>query len=626
MCGICGIISKELIVRDSVTKMNYSMLHRGPDGEGTYFEPNLGLAMRRLSIIDLEGGWQPIYNEDGSLVLFMNGEIYNYIELRRNLEKQGHVFSTQSDCEVILHLYEDYGAHCVSFLRGMFAIALWDKKKRQLMIARDRMGEKPLYIFQDHKNLIFASELRTILASGLIEKNLNPKAVDLFFRYQYIPEPYTIIDRVRKLPPATVLLINENLKIEETCYWKMEDASPLQGNSSDLIREQLDEIGQLIIRSDVPVGVALSGGVDSGLVAALASRQYGNQMHAFTVGYEGRPASDERNVAKKIAEYLNLRFHEIELSNNDFIESFPKICGLCDDPIADISAFGYYSVSKVAKEHNVPVLLQGQGGDELAWGYDWVKKCFVLGELKKRILSKDKKAIAELFALVMKERIRYPRLRRNWKDLLGIIYSFNQLSNFYKDPQSIPFYDTLEDFNVDYSNLYGPLLKDMGKNRYSFGNESTRLSEIDLTQFICKTYLLENGIAQGDRLSMANSVELRLPLVDYRLVETIIGLRKEHSDINDSPKAVLKNIAKEMLPDWLFSIPKKGFTPPVHLWTKSVLSVYGDRLIEGHLKTFGIMNDNALARLERGKRRPSINFPLYFNALVLELYLDSIYN
>ena len=626
MCGICGIISKGPVVQDSVFKMNSSMFHRGPNGDGTYFEPNLGLAMRRLSIIDLEGGWQPIYNEDASLVLFMNGEIYNYIELRRNLEIKGHIFSTRSDCEVILHLYEDYGTHCISFLRGMFAIALWDKNKRQLMIARDRMGEKPLYIFQDQKNIIFASELRTILSCGLIEKSLNPKAIDLFFRYQYIPEPYTIIDRVKKLPPATFLLIDENLKIEETCYWKMEEALPLQGNSSDLIREQLDEIGQLIIRSDVPVGVALSGGVDSSLVAALASRQYGNQMHAFTVGYEGRPASDERNVAKKIAEYLNLTFHEIELSNNDFIRSFPEICGLCDDPIADISAFGYYSVSKAAKEHDVPVLLQGQGGDELAWGYDWVRKCFILGELKKRILSKDRKAILELFALVMKERMRYPRLRRNWKDLLGIFYSFNQLSDFYKNPQSIPFYDTLEDFNADYTNLYGALLEDMGRNQYSFGNNSTNIPEIDLTQYICKTYLLENGIAQGDRLSMANSVELRLPLVDYRLVETIIGLRKGHSDIYDSPKAMLKNIAKEMLPDWLFSIPKRGFTPPVHLWAKSVLSVYGDRLIDDNLKTYGIMNANGLERLRKGQKRPSINFPLYFNALVLELYLDSIYN
>lgn len=180
MCGICGIISKGSVVQDSVLKMNSSMFHRGPNGDGTYFEPNLGLAMRRLSIIDLEGGWQPIYNEDASLVLFMNGEIYNYLELRRNLEIKGHIFSTRSDCEVILHLYEDYGTHCISFLRGMFAIALWDKNKRQLMIARDRMGEKPLYIFQDQKNIIFASELRTILSCGLIEKNLNPKAIDLF--------------------------------------------------------------------------------------------------------------------------------------------------------------------------------------------------------------------------------------------------------------------------------------------------------------------------------------------------------------------------------------------------------------------------------------------------------------
>lgn len=625
MCGICGIISKEPIERDSVFKMNLSMLHRGPNGEGTYFEPNLGLAMRRLSIIDLEGGWQPIYNEDGSLVLFMNGEIYNYIELCSNLKKRGHVFSTQSDSEVILHLYEEYGVRCVSFLRGMFAIALWDKKKRQLMIARDRMGEKPLYIFQDHKKIIFASELRTILASGLVERNLNPEAIDLFFRYQYIPEPYTIINHLRKLPPATYLLINEDLKIEEVCYWKMEESLPLYEDPAVLIRERLDEIGALIIRSDVPVGVALSGGIDSSLVAALASKQYGNQMHAFTVGYEGRPDSDERNVAKKVADYLNLTFHEIELSNNDFVESFPKVCGLCDDPIADISAFGYYSVSKAAKEQGVPVLLQGQGGDELAWGYEWVRKCYTLNELKRRILSNDKRAIFELLGRAMKDRITHPQLRRNWNDLLGIAYSCKQLSSFYNNPQSILFYDILDDFNADYSLLYGDLLKGYGKKRYSFENESVS-SEISLTQLICSTYLLENGIAQGDRLSMANSVELRLPLIDYRLVETIIGLRKVRSDIYDSPKAIFKTIAKEMLPDWLFSIPKKGFTPPVNLWMKNMLSSYGDCLTDGNLKSLEIMNLKALESLREGKRRPSINFPLYFNALVLNFYLDSIYN
>lgn len=387
MCGICGVISNKKLERNSVLAMSRSMFHRGPDGEGTYFEDNLGIAMRRLSIIDLSGGWQPIYSEDRSLILFMNGEIYNYIELRNELKQKGHFFSTNSDAEVIVHLYEDYGCDCFSYLRGMFAIALWDTKQKQLILARDRMGEKPLYLYRDGQNFIFASELRTILASGLIEKNISAKAVDMFFHFQYIPEPYTILDKVRKLPPASYIVVKQNLSESEFVYWRMEDAPLLSADPYEMMSEKLNEVGKLIIRSDVPVGVALSGGIDSSLVAALASRQYGNQMHAFTVGYENRPATDERNVAKRIADYLGMAFHEIELNARSFIQAFPSVCQACDDPIADISAFGYYSVSKAAKEMNVPVLLQGQGGDELAWGYKWVRDSYKLSQLKHSICA-----------------------------------------------------------------------------------------------------------------------------------------------------------------------------------------------------------------------------------------------
>lgn len=362
MCGICGFMSRGFVERSTIERMNMNMLHRGPNGDGFYFEQHIGLAMRRLSIIDLEGGWQPIYNEDKSLILFMNGEIYNYVELRLELEKRGHRFSTGSDAEVIVHLYEEHGADCVSALRGMFAVALWDKQQHVLMLARDRMGEKPLYYYHDQKKLLFASELRALLSSGMISRELEPESLNMFFRYQYIPEPYTIIKSVHKLPPATYLLIDESLNIQETCYWRLEDSPVITGDPKKIIEEKLNEVGRLIIRSDVPVGVALSEGIDSSLVAALSSRQYGQQMHAFTVGYQGSPKSDERNVASRIAKYLGLVFHEIELSTKDFTDAFPTVCTLCDDPISDISAFGYYSVSKASMEHGVPVLLQGQGG------------------------------------------------------------------------------------------------------------------------------------------------------------------------------------------------------------------------------------------------------------------------
>lgn len=622
MCGICGYIANHKIDKAVVQRMNRSMIHRGPDGEGFYFEDNLALAMRRLSIIDLEGGWQPIYNEDHSLVLFMNGEIYNYVELCQELKKKGHVFSTASDAEVIVHLYEEHGPDCIRSLRGMFAVALWDKKCKTLLLARDRMGEKPLYLYQDGRQLLFASELRTLLASGLVPKEISPESVNCFFRYQYIPEPDTLLKGVKKVAPATCLLINEALEIQTRTYWRMEEAPLLDGDPVALMKARLEEIGKLIIRADVPVGVALSGGIDSSLVAALASKQYNTPMHAFTVGYEGRPKSDERHAARRIADYLGLTFHELELTTADFLENFPRICCLCDDPISDISAFGYYSVSKAAKEQGVPVLLQGQGGDELAWGYSWVRSSYTLALLKQRILAGEPGAKAALFKLIFNERIRYPRLRKNWRDLLGVRKYIDQLHRFKADPAALPFYDTLDGFTDDFTFLYGPLLKDFGKKDYAFEAAAGESPEVALTRLISSTYLLENGIAQGDRLSMSNSVELRLPLIDYKLVETVIGLRKNRLDIADSPKKIFTDVARDMLPDWLFTLPKRGFTPPVETWTKSLLARYGDRFAGGNLVRHGIITPKGALRLKQGVRNPSIGFPLFFNALVLEFYLD----
>ena len=245
MCGICGIISNERVDPEIVSKMNRAMSHRGPDGEGELNEDGISLAMRRLSIIDLHGGWQPLFNEDHSLVLFINGEIYNYIELREQLIKKGHKLSTFTDGETILHLYEEYGTKCLKFLRGMFAFALWDKNRKQLFIARDRMGEKPLYIFQSNKTFLFSSELRSLMASEMIRFDLDPLSIDMFFHYHYVPEPNSPVQGVRKLPAGHYLLIDQvSMEVTEKCYWKLEDAPSLTGNPSEIIREKLDEIAK----------------------------------------------------------------------------------------------------------------------------------------------------------------------------------------------------------------------------------------------------------------------------------------------------------------------------------------------------------------------------------------------
>ncbi|MGD0806890.1 MAG: asparagine synthase (glutamine-hydrolyzing), partial [Anaerolineales bacterium] len=275
MCGITGWISREglsELEREKVTRMNSLLQHRGPDGAGEFQHHNLAMAMRRLSIIDLQGGGQPLYNEDRTLALILNGEIYNFIELRGQLQARGHVFRTRCDAEMVLHLYEEYGDDCVHSLRGMFAFALWDGKRRRLLLARDRMGEKPLYLWEGKDRLIFASELKALLQSGAVPFELDPTGVSLFFNYQYVPEPATPIRGVRKLPPGHLLTIDlEPWQITERRYWNMEDAPPLKGSPAELLRAELETVSELVIRSDVPVGIALSGGLDSGSIAVLAA-------------------------------------------------------------------------------------------------------------------------------------------------------------------------------------------------------------------------------------------------------------------------------------------------------------------------------------------------------------------
>ncbi|MEP6903038.1 MAG: asparagine synthase (glutamine-hydrolyzing), partial [Actinomycetota bacterium] len=360
-------LSPEL--KAAVSRMSAAQIHRGPDGEGEYYAETVALAARRLSIIDPLGGWQPLYNEDKSLALIINGEIYNYIELRNGLKAAGHEFLTDADGEVILHLYEENETDFINHLRGMFAFALWDNNRRRLILARDRMGEKPLYLFERDGQILFASELKSLLHSRLVPFELDPSAVNLYFHYQYVPEPLTPIKGVRKLDAAKMLIVDtENWQIEEKTYWKMEDAPPLEGEPRNLIRQKLEEVSELIVRSDVPIGVALSGGLDSSVVAAFAVHKQPN-LFAFCVGYAGRPESDERCDAETFARFLKVPFFDVELDTQTIVNFFPELNLWRDDPIADIAGFGYYAVMQLAREHGVPVVLQGQGGDELFWGY-----------------------------------------------------------------------------------------------------------------------------------------------------------------------------------------------------------------------------------------------------------------
>ena len=632
MCGIAGIIAREPLARDSLSRlrlMNEQLRHRGPDGQGAFQNGHIALAMRRLSIIDLEGGQQPLSNEDGSVVLIANGEIYNYVELRNLLRSRGHRFKTRSDCEVIVHLYEQYGLDCVKLLRGMFAFALWDSRQRRLMLARDRMGEKPLYLHAGDGVLYFASELKSLMSAGCIPFDLDPVSIDLFFYYNYVPEPMTPIRGVRKLPAAHILTVEaDSWKVEERCYWRMDDIPPLKEDPVALIRNELESISELIIRSDVPVGVALSGGVDSSAIAALTSRKYPGVMQAFSVGYQGRTQSDEREDAKAFAKFLGMPFHEVELAADDFAAFFPDLVHWLDDPIGDISAYGYYSVMKAAKAHGVSVMLQGHGGDELFWGYPWVRQAAEQTERKLRGYERGAPRFSEYLTLTLPA-YWSPWGVKEWiKSAAGLRESWALFSRDRMSPkEQVVFYDLTPDFRLARAGLmrhYTPEFEEQLHSSRAYDLFTLPLpwpqTDVLLTRLICETYLMENGIAQGDRLSMASSVEVRLPLVDYRLVETVIGLRKAFPDHALPPKAWLRAALKGVVPDWVMNRPKRGFTPPLKEWHQVLFSVHGAELEDGFLVTEGILRPSSGRELAKGPYPPEAGAPVSFKALILELW------
>lgn len=596
-----------------------ALVHRGPDGQGEYSDNHVVMGMRRLSIIDLQGGWQPLYNEDKSLILIMNGEIYNYIELTEELKKRGHTFSTHSDGEVILHLYEEEKEECLRQLRGMFAFALLDKRNNTVFIARDRMGEKPLYLYQTADAVYFSSEMKSLLASGQVPFELDPAAVNDYFHYQYVPEPKTPLKAVRKLPRAHYLkIVLADWKVDERKYWDMEEVAPVEGDPVELVRNELDTICGLLIRSDVPVGVALSGGLDSSAIAALAAKKYPGTMHAFSVGYPGRPPNDERSDAKALADLLGMPFHEIELETADLVSHFEKMNFQRDDPIADISGFGYYSVNKTAREHGVPVLLQGQGGDEVFWGYQWVKDAAEATNTKMR--GEDKPVSFRRF------------IKTSLKSLFGGRAETQSPANGHRPI----FHELAPDFRMalaDVRNYYtDSFLQALGDasayDLFTF-DKPWEHSDILITRLICDTYLLENGIAQGDRLSMASSVELRLPFVDYKLVELVIGLRKSHAadpDYLRFPKPWLRGAMQGILPDFIIDRPKQGFAPPVIEWHNELFKAYGHYLDGGYLVQSGVLTEEAGATLATGVFPRGAIAPISFKALVLEIWCREMKN
>lgn len=599
--------------------MTASLEHRGPDSSGRYSSAHVNLGVTRLRIVDPLGSEQPLRNTDGTLALIANAEIYNAGELRRMLSSAGHRFHTGGDCEVILHLYEEYGDDLVHHLRGMFAFALWDETRGRLLLARDRLGEKPLYVYNAPGMLLFASELKSLLSSGKVPLAFEPDQVDRYFHYQYVPEPGTLLKDVRKLAAGHLLTVETApWRVTERRYWHLEDAAVLDGDPAEVIGAELHALAPLIVRTDVPVGVALSGGLDSSVVAALAVKYADQPVHAFTVGFSGRPGNDERDQASSLAASLGMPYHEIEIGTAQVVADFPALVRSWDEPIADMTGFCYRAVARAAHDTGVRVLLQGQGGDELFWGYPWVRQALSDSLLRAGLWRPGPPALTG-----------YLREARRGT----VLGAARKLAADLRAPRGrVVFYDLDPDFRRAMRRMdayYGDAVRSSRSKQPAMelftlrppdGPVDPQRLPVEFTRLIVETYLTANGIAQGDRLAMASSVELRLPLVDYRLVEAVVGLRKTRSDADGPPKDWLRQATRDLLPDHVLSRPKRPFSPPLSAWHAALVSAYGSLLPGGMLIRHGVLTEAAARSLARARLRPGEGSTLTFKALVLEAW------
>lgn len=593
MCGICGFFSPAAVgeaEREAARAMNDRLFHRGPDSEGWFATSNVVMGMRRLSIIDLAGGTQPLFNESGDIAIVCNGEIYNHAQLRRELKAKGHHFRSESDVECIVHAYEEYGEAMFSHLRGMFAFALWDGRAGKLLLARDRMGEKPLYFSRRPDGGIwFSSELRSLREAAGASR-LTPEAFNLFLVFQYVPEPISPLKGVEILPAGTLMVLEPGAPVREPRpYWNLAEAHETPAHPVETVKECLSEACRLMGSADVPVGVALSGGIDSSLVAALTAAHFPGQLHAFTIGYPGRPDTDERSFAATLANSLGIAFTEIEIGIDDVVDNFPDLVHALDTPIGDIAAYGYYSVCKAARAAGYPVLLSGLGGDEFFWGYQWVRE-----------------AVARNEALLGK--------RGGWTGALRSLFGRGEPT-----PQFYGVHADLRRGN-SWSRSLMPIERAAALDK-DYWLQETRLDttqplHLAVSELLNRTWLRSNCLALMDRMSMAQSVEARLPLLDVDLVTRVTGMRNAGlADWRKPHKWLLIEALKDTLPAEVLVRRKQGFTPPVLEWMAAIVKRYGRLLADGALVRQGLVAADCSRHL------PQFDLPFLFKLTLLECWV-----
>jgi asparagine synthase (glutamine-hydrolysing) len=559
------MVSREGVDGAVLEAMNETLVHRGPDSGGVFLDTITGLAARRLAIIDLEGGDQPIANEDGTIHVVQNGEIYNYRELRKELEGRGHKFTTHSDTEVLVHMYEDRGPHFAEALRGMFAIAIWDSRKRSLVLARDRYGIKPLYYRATDDSLSFASELKAVLRQPGVSREIDPDGLEAYLAFSCIPAPLTIFREVRKLPAGNVLVWREDdaeVRVEPfaqpTTAAKADERSESEEELAEELRERLRDSVRAHLIADVPVGILLSGGIDSSALAAFAAQESSERVSTFSIGFEER-AFDERDRARQIAQQYGTDHHELVV-RPDAVELLPKIAEVFDEPFADSSAVPTYLVSKLAREH-VKVALSGEGGDELFGGY-----YNYVGHNLAPTFGRFAPAVRPLVERLPTSTAKASTLDYKAKHFVRAA-SLSPVERHYMWKSIFSPEQRADILTSDWQGSVDPIAGLAATYAESEGaGELARIMDLDL-----RVFLVEDMLVKTDRASMAESLETRVPFLDPVVTELALALPSRHKVRWFGKKRLLRKALAPLVPSGILNGRKQGFSIPVGAWLRKEL-------------------------------------------------------
>ena len=583
MCGIAGLLdaSGKEPSRDELKQMTEVIVHRGPNDSGFFTEPGIGLGFRRLSIIDLAEGHQPLANEDDTVWIVFNGEIYNYKALRESLQARGHVFRTHSDTEVIVHLYEEYGEACVQHLRGMFGFVIWDRRKRELFGARDHFGIKPFYYRQSGGKFWFASEIKSLLAIDGISRSIQPESLLQFLSFQYVPEPNTMFAGIHKLPPAHYVKVTEDGRVSIHRYWDpmFEPVRRPFGDYVEEIREALKDSVKHHLVSDVERGCFLSSGIDSTAIAAHIKQI--EPLRTFSVGFEG--PNNELPIARETAKELGTEHYEKLITAKDFFDVLPNAVWHQDEPVADPSAIALYHVAKLAREH-VTVVLSGEGADELFGGY----RIYCEPHALKPLTWMPGPLAAFVRALAQLAPASLPGRNYVLRGTTPLEKRFLGNAKIFSEDMKASLLATGQELLRTYKNPFAVAADYYEKTRHQY--PVTRMQYIDMNLWMPGDILMK-----ADKMTMAHSLELRVPFLDTKVFDVARRMPVDYRISNGTTKYIFRKAMEGIIPDPILNRPKLGFPVPLREWLRGPQGL----LVLEQIKASGIETYLNLAEIER---------------------------